>query len=189
MSNSPELPLQTGSIPLVPGLSMPSYLRDASPDAWGRRVLMNRKLGIRGTSTSNFELDELTDLLESGSDRVGALDFQLTPTQYLPRQTQQPLLEELLIAAEKVERGIVLNPDLEQALLHGTSLGGARPKVLLHDGQRKLIAKFSASDDLYSMVKAEFIAMRLAQKVGLDVAPVELRTVMGKEVLLIERFD
>ncbi|SMC56685.1 type II toxin-antitoxin system HipA family toxin [Polynucleobacter kasalickyi] len=186
---SPELPLQTGSIPLVPGLSIPSCLRDASPDAWGRRVLMNRKLGLRGTSTSNFELDELTYLLESGSDRVGALDFQLTPTQYLPRQTQQPLLEELLIAAEKVERGIVLNPDLEQALLHGTSLGGARPKVLLHDGQRKLIAKFSASYDLYSMVKAEFIAMRLAQKVGLDVAPVELRTVMGKEVLLIERFD
>jgi serine/threonine-protein kinase HipA len=186
---SPELPLQTGSIPLVPGLSIPSCLRDASPDAWGRRVLMNRKLGLRGANPTNFELDELTYLLESGSDRVGALDFQLTPTQYLPRQTQQPLLEELLIAAEKVERGIPLNPDLDQALLHGTSLGGARPKVLLHDGQRKLIAKFSASYDLYSMVKAEFIAMRLAQKVGLDVASVELRTVMGKEVLLIERFD
>ena len=96
---SPELPLQQGSIPLLPGLSIPSCLRDASPDAWGRRVLMNRKLGLRGTNGNNFELDELSYFLESGSDRVGALDFQFTPTEYLPRQTDQPLLEELLIAA------------------------------------------------------------------------------------------
>ena len=32
---APELPLQPGAIPLIPGLSMPSCLRDASPDAWG----------------------------------------------------------------------------------------------------------------------------------------------------------
>ena len=38
-----------------------------------------------------------------------------------------------------------LSPELDQALLHGASLGGARPKVLLDDGGRKFIAKFSAS--------------------------------------------
>ncbi len=32
---SPELPLQSGSLPLVPGLKMPSCIRDAAPDAWG----------------------------------------------------------------------------------------------------------------------------------------------------------
>lgn len=186
---TPELPLQSGSIPLIPGLSMPSCLRDASPDAWGRRVLINRKLGMRGAETSEFELDELTYLLESGSDRIGALDFQLSATQYIPRQPQQPSLKELQAAAEQVEKGVPLSPELDQALLHGTSLGGARPKVLLDDGARKYIAKFSASNDLYSVVKAEFIAMRMARKVGLDVASVELRTVMGKDVLVIERFD
>ena len=107
----------------------------------------------------------------------------------MPRQTQQPSLEELLTAAEKVEQGIALSPDLDQALLHGTALGGARPNVLLDDGDRKFIAKFSSSHDLYSVVKAEFIAMRLARKVGLNVATVHLRTAMGKDVLLIERFD
>jgi serine/threonine-protein kinase HipA len=61
--------------------------------------------------------------------------------------------------------------------------------VLLDDGQRKYIAKFSASNDLYNVVKAEFIAMRLARKAGLNVASVALRTAMGKEVLVIERFD
>lgn len=186
---APELPLQSGSIPLIAGLSMPSCLRDASPDAWGRRVLINRKLGVKGADASEIELDELTYLLESGSDRIGALDFQMSATQYVPRQPKHPSLEELQTAAEKVEKGVPLSPELDQALLHGTSLGGARPKVLLDDGQRKYIAKFSASNDLYSVVKAEFIAMRLARKVGLNVAGVELRTAMGKDVLVIERFD
>lgn len=186
---APELPLQSGSIPLIAGLSMPSCLRDASPDAWGRRVLINRKFGVKGADASEFELDELTYLLESGSDRIGALDFQMSASQYVPRQTKQPSLEELQTAAEKVEKGVPLSLELDQALLHGTSLGGARPKVLLDDGKRKYIAKFSANNDLYSVVKAEFIAMRLARKAGLNVASVALRTAMGKDVLVIERFD
>ena len=186
---APELPLQSGSIPLIAGLSMPSCLRDASPDAWGRRVLINRKFGVKGADASEFELDELTYLLESGSDRIGALDFQMSATLYVSRQTKQPSLEELQTAAEKVEKGVALSSELDQALLHGTSLGGARPKVLLDDGKRKYIAKFSANNDLYSVVKAEFIAMRLARKAGLNVASVALRTAMGKDVLVIERFD
>ena len=186
---APELPLQSGSIALIAGLSMPSCLRDASPDAWGRRVLINQKLGAKGADASDLELDELTYLLESGSDRIGALDFQTSATQYVARQSNQPSLEELQSAAEKVEQGIALLSELDQALLHGTSLGGARPKVLLDDGPQKYIAKFSASNDLYSVVKAEFIAMRLARKVGLNVASVHLRTAMGKDVLVIGRFD
>jgi serine/threonine-protein kinase HipA len=186
---APELPLQPGSIPLITGLSMPSCLRDASPDAWGRRVLINKKLGVKGVDACEIELDELTYLLESGSDRIGALDFQMSATQYVPRQAKQHSLEDLQTAAEKVEKGIALSPELDQALLHGTALGGARPKVLLEDAQRKYIAKFSASNDLYSVVKAEYIAMRLARKAGLNVASVALRKVMGKDVLVIERFD
>ena len=33
----PELPLTTGILPLPVGLHMPGSIRDASPDAWGRR--------------------------------------------------------------------------------------------------------------------------------------------------------
>lgn len=185
----PELPLQPGAIPLLPGLSMPSCIRDASPDAWGRRVLINRKLGMKGWGAANIELDELTYLLESGSDRIGALDFQMSPTQYVPRQGKNASLEELLTAADKIQHGVPLSPELDQALQHGTSLGGARPKVLMEDGDGKFIAKFSTSNDLYNVVKAEFVAMRLGALVGLDVAPVRLTSALGKDVLLIERFD
>lgn len=185
----PELPLQAGEIPLREGLSMPGCIRDASPDAWGRRVIINRKLGLKGQDASNEDLDELTYLLESGSDRIGALDFQLSATRYIPRVSDQATLDELLKSAERVEKGMPLQPDLDKALQHGSSLGGARPKALLSADDKKLIAKFSTSTDLYSVVKAEFIAMRLARLAGLNAASVKLTKALGKDVLLIERFD
>jgi serine/threonine-protein kinase HipA len=74
-------------------------------------------------------------------------------------------------------------------LQHGSAIGGARPKALIQDGNVKYLAKFSSSTDLYSVVKAEFIAMRLARHAGLDVARVSLRRSSNKDVLLVERFD
>ncbi len=186
---APELPLQSGVIPLQSGMNMPSCIRDASPDAWGRRVIINRKLGFKGAAAASSDLDELTYLLESGSDRIGALDFQISPTHYTPREGAVASLEELMNAAEKIELGMSLSSELERVLQHGTSLGGARPKVLIEDGGQKYIAKFSTSSDLYNIVKAEFMAMRLAAKVGLNVAPVRLASALGKDVLLVERFD
>lgn len=185
----PELPLKSGAIPPDHGLSIAGCLRDGAPDAWGRRVILNRTFGIKGKDADIGALDELTYLLESGSDRIGALDFQKSPTDYVPRAAQTASLDELLSAAEKVEKGIPLTPELDQALFHGSSLGGARPKAMIEDDDRKLIAKFSSSTDTYNVVKAEFIAMRLAKKIGLSVAPVHLAHVAGKDVLLVERFD
>ncbi len=186
---SPELPLQSGAIPLLPGLNMPACIRDGSPDAWGRRVIINRKLGTKGAEAEVAQLDELTYLLESGSDRIGALDFQLSPTEYVPRGTTNATLEQLVSAAEYIEKGQPLSPELDQALQHGTSLGGARPKAQIDDGNKKYIAKFSSTTDVYSVVRAEFIAMRLASLCGLNVANVSLTSSLHKDVLLIERFD
>ena len=185
-----ELPLAPGILPLSTGLSMPNCIRDAAPDAWGRRVLINRLLGLKDNEAGNTtRLDELTYLLESGSDRIGALDFQQSTTEYVPRTAVNAPLEELLAAADRVEKGVPLTPELEQALHHGTSIGGARPKALIEDGNKKYIAKFSSSTDLYSVVKAELIAMRLAALAGLNVAPVSMVQAANKDVLLIERFD
>ena len=185
----PELPLKEGRLPLLPGLTMPNCIRDASPDAWGRRVLINRLLGLKGQKAGQVELDELTYLLQSGSDRTGALDFQQSPSEYIPRQRTNASLDELQQASERVEDGTPLTPELDQALRHGTSLGGARPKALIDSGIKKYIAKFSSRTDVYNVVKAEFIAMRLARKVGLDVASVELTKSLDKDIVLIERFD
>lgn len=185
----PELPLKVGVLPLLDGLSMPGCIRDAAPDAWGRRVIINKILGLKGEGVDTAELGELTYLLESGSDRIGALDFQRSPTEYVPRLAGNAHLDELLQSVERVEKGIPLTLELDQALFHGSSIGGARPKALIEDQGVKYVAKFSTGNDLYSVVKAEFIAMRLASLAGLDVAPVKMATAADKDVLLIERFD
>ena len=185
----PELPLKAGVLPLLPGLTMPGCIRDASPDAWGRRVIINRALGLKGKKTDAAQLGELAYLLESGSDRIGALDFQRSAKEYVPRSFARASLDELVQSAERVEKGLPLSPELDQALQHGTSIGGARPKAQIGSGDKKFIAKFSSATDLYSVVKAEFVAMRLAAQAGLNVAPVSLTAAMGKDVLLIERFD
>jgi serine/threonine-protein kinase HipA len=185
----PELPLKAGMLPLPEGLTMPGCIRDAAPDAWGRRVIINKKLGLKGAGTDTAELDELTYLLESGSDRIGALDFQRSPTEYVPRSANNVSMEELIESAERVEKGVPLTPELDQALFHGSSIGGARPKAIIQDQGKKYVAKFSSSTDLYSIVKAEFIAMRLAELAGLNAAPVELAKAANKDILLVERFD
>lgn len=186
---APELPLRRGRIDPPPNMEMASCLRDGSPDAWGRRVIINRLVGPRTAGHGTAELNELTYLLASGSDRIGALDFQHSASEYVPRVSAQASYQELLEAADRVEKGLPLTAALDQAIHHGTSIGGARPKALIDDGDRKLIAKFSSSKDVHSIVMAEFMAMRLASMCGLKVAPVSIFETAGKDVLLIERFD
>lgn len=182
----PELPLEQGRIsPLVGELA--GCIADAGPDAWGQRVILNRLTGRADADTA--DLGALTYLIESGSDRIGALDFQPSATEYIPRAMEQATLEELAESAERVENGIPLSPELDRALLHGSSVGGARPKALLDDGGRKLIVKFSSTTDTYPVVRGEFLAMELARRAGLDVAPVSLTTAHGRDALLVERFD
>lgn len=183
----PELPLREGIIESEYGLA--GCLRDGSPDAWGRRVIINKLTGKSGAEAAEVELDELTFMLESGSDRIGALDFQTSSGEYVPRLASNATLDQLMSAAEMIEQGVELPVDLKFAIQHGSSIGGARPKALIEDGARKYVAKFSSPTDLFSVVKAEYVAMRLAQLAGLNVAPVELRNAAGKDVILIERFD
>lgn len=182
----PELPLGLEPIPPLTG-EMAGCIADAGPDAWGQRVILNRLTGRADADPT--ELGPLTYLIESGSDRIGALDFQASQSEYVPRAMKHALIEELAESAERVEKEIPLSPELDQALLHGSSVGGARPKALLDDGEAKLIAKFSSTTDTYPVVKGEFLAMELARRAGLDVAPVRLTTAHGRDALLVERFD
>lgn len=176
-----ELPLQRGAQEPKGMNVLPACLRDGAPDAWGRRVME--------TQYSGTGLNELDYFLLSRSDRIGALDFQPSSSQYMPRESGRAQMEQLLAAAELIERRQLLPPELERALFRGTSVGGARPKALVEQGDKQFVAKFSLSSDTYDIVKAEFVAMKLAEKCGLSVAPVALERSMGKDILLVERFD
>lgn len=185
----PELPLRPGAIEPLGGLTIPGCIKDAGPDAWGQRVVMQHLLGAGAKDGDPAVFGPLTYVLCSGSDRIGALDFQERADVYVSRDKMTAPLEDLMEAADRVNEGRALSPALDLALLHGSSVGGARPKVLLKDDGRDLIAKFSSSTDTYPAVKGEFAAMELARRAGLDVASVDLARVMGRDVLLVERFD
>jgi serine/threonine-protein kinase HipA len=174
-------------IPLQPGRQIPDgeihlTFLDSAPDSWGRRLINYR---LRQESTTP---DILTYLTKGASDRVGALDFQARSEQYIARDTEATL-QEMMEAADRVASGEPIPPHLEAALFHGTSVGGARPKAALWEGDRALIAKFEMRTDLHPEVNAEAFALTLARWAGIHVPASDVRHVAGKEVLLVERFD
>lgn len=187
---SPELPLRRGVHRPDPTWEAHGCILDAAPDYWGRRVILAKHFGHLEEDRDTDDLNLLTYLLESGSDRIGALDFQESAEEYTPRTFEhQATLTDLLEAADRLQAGLPLTPAQTEALLRGTSIGGARPKALIDDDGQKLIAKFSSTTDTYPVVKAEGIAMHLATKVGLSVAAVEVVKAGDRDVLLVERFD
>lgn len=178
----PELPLRRGEITPISG-EIAGCIADAGPDAWGRRVIEHQRI------PESADLGTLAYLLASGSNRLGALDFQHSATEYIPQGHDQVPLGELAEVTDRIENGVPLTPGLERALFHGNSMGGARPKAVFADGTQQMIAKFTSATDSYPIVKAEFVAMELARRAGLNVSGVGLDTVLGRDVLLVDRFD
>jgi serine/threonine-protein kinase HipA len=187
LSREDAIALDPREMPLAEGVLRPplggmhNVIRDAAPDAWGRRVLLYR-MGQQALSEFNY-------LLMAGPDRIGALDVLDTPEAYRPPEAPAVTLEQLVSAADYIERGQPLPQALHDTLIHGSSVGGARPKALLEDEQKKWIAKFSSSTDQYPVIRSELAAMWMAAQCGIRVPAVRLVESMGKDVLLIERFD
>ena len=164
-----------------------SVIRDASPDAWGRNILLREHANAQGRH--NNEPGEIDFLLGAGPDRIGALDATDTPTHYLPKTSHAAPLEELLEAADRIDQGNPLDDRLDAALNHGTSVGGARPKALLHENDEFWIAKFSSSRDSADMVGIESGGMALAKRAGINVAETRIVESLNKRVILVRRFD
>jgi serine/threonine-protein kinase HipA len=180
---APELPLQRGAQEPLDGLTVAACLKDSTPDSWGERVIGNRL----GSGDTELSID--TYMLESGSNRLGAIDFQEGPDDYRPR-VDTASLDELYDAAEKVLAGEQLNPAIGDALMNGTAIGGTHPKVLISDDAGiEYIAKLSMSTDVHPWIRAEAVGIELARRCGIEVPNARVIKSMGRDVLLIERFD
>lgn len=183
------LPFTDGYTAPPDGWVVAPSIRDAAPDAWGRRVLMDRLMHRRGRNVDTDDLDEMTYLLESASNRVGALDFQRSAEQYVPRGDSHADLAKVYDAATALEAGRDLSPDLRAALDSGTGIGGARPKAYLRYEGRESIVKLAVSDDPFPVVKAEGAAVELARRAGIDVPAARVIRVSGRYALAADRFD
>ncbi len=163
-------------------------IRDSMPDYWGRRVI-ERNAGLA-------VLDELDYLLRGPDDRAGALGFGLNLEPPAPkRRFNRTLdLERVLDAVAAVLQD---HPDdagsarqqVEELLLAGTSMGGARPKAVVQDDGSLWLAKFSRPTDRYNHPRVEHAMLELAREAGLDAAVSRVEQAAGQQVLLVRRFD
>lgn len=159
-------------------------LADAGPDSWGRRVLAQ----MHPKRMSNAGPLDVLVLAQGG---VGSLLFSSSRDTCKPRHPG--LLRDQLGAAAEGAQTIDQGRDLRaatHALLHGsTGLGGAHPKVQIHDGHDAWIAKFRSHDDIAETPLIEWAYMRLAAECRILVADVERTAIGERHALLVRRFD
>jgi serine/threonine-protein kinase HipA len=178
-----NLPLQHGPFtePQRSGLFGP--LADATPDAWGRRLILAERGGA--------PMSPVQWLLATGDDRVGCLTFSATPE---PPGAERcyvgaASLDSIADAFERLQRG--QSADARSAMLYraGRSLGGARPKTVVEMDQALWIAKFQRHDDEFDQCAAEHAAMRVARDCGIDAAETRIVSVGPRRAVLVRRFD
>lgn len=163
-------------------------LRDAGPDYWGRRVI-ERHAG-------KPQLGELDYLLHSPDDRAGALGFGLGQRPPAPKRDFNKTLDlaklqaiaDAIVADEKPPEGAE-GSQVEDLMLVGTSMGGARPKAVVEDADGLSLAKFNRPDDKWNCARVEHAMLVLARSCGLATAESKVTTVGNRDVLLVKRFD
>lgn len=164
-------------------------LRDAAPDYWGRRVIQRH--------VSSMNLPELDYLLQSPDDRAGALGFGLNAQPPAPKREfnqtvdlakLQSLADVILADEERIPNDPVA-AQVEELLLIGTSMGGARPKAVVEADGALWVAKFNCAMDRWNNARVEHAMLRLADACGLRVATSRIEPIGNRDVLLVKRFD
>jgi serine/threonine-protein kinase HipA len=185
-----ELPLAERTYETLRLKGMFGALRDASPDYWGRRVI-EKHAGLA-------QLGEIDYLLNSPDDRAGALSFGRAVTPPAPVRTYnrtvdlarlQALADQLISEESSADATPAELAQVQDLLLLGTSMGGARPKLVVEDEGQLWIAKLNRTDDPWNHARVEHAMLVLARECGLTTAESRLTDVAGRDVLLVKRFD
>jgi serine/threonine-protein kinase HipA len=181
-----HLPL--GSAPIRaedPNTGIHAVIEDSLPDAWGRPIMCRRYNLPRNRQRAAYFLEFL------GSETMGALAYTTTPE--WPGDYEEaglPDLSDLAAAAARYEQ----EPDapmdeLMRLFKAGSSPGGARPKVLINDGDEHWLAKFPSIKDNFDMVRIEAATLATARKAGIEVPEFKLLDLGSRSALLVKRFD
>ena len=187
-----------------PGRDIFGCFADALPDRWGR-TLLKRKEQIMATE-EHRPIRRLSsyDYLIGIDDfsRMGGFRFKVSENNpFICTESDlsiPPLtsVKELILASQEIEKSEEYNQLPEkrwiQQLVHpGTSLGGARPKAGVVDGNGTLyVAKFPSRKDDYDVALWEHLCHLLAKQSGINVAETSVISAGEKyHTLLSRRFD
>ena len=180
-----HLPLDKTVFEFTQLKGIPGAVRDAGPDAWGRRVIEHKL--ERGAG----DLHEIDYLLHGPQDGAGYLSFGLRAEPPAPKRhyNRTHQLAELVAATQAIEEGRPVPPEVLEQLDPGTSMGGARPKATIEDAQCLWLGKFPARDDRFNLQRIEYATLELARRCGLNVTQARLQVVGDGDVLMLQRFD
>jgi serine/threonine-protein kinase HipA len=157
---------------------------DARPDRWGERVIRLLDHPPR--------LSLLEYLYFAGDDRFGALGVSLSRDMYAPRDIGPlPRLSDV-DAIHDVVRKVLAGDRVEERyrrlIAPGATMGGARPKALIHMENADWVLKF-AEEDQSAEPLVEHATLTLAAKANITVATTRPIKLAKGVAVAIKRFD
>lgn len=174
---------------------------DSMPDTWGR-TLMKRKVIQEAKENGEkekklYDLDFLLGVYDQ--TRMGALRFKTSADEnFLDDDASNPTppwssLRELEAAVNSFEKDDESNMKklLSLLVVPGSSLGGARPKANVLDGNGNLwIAKFPSKNDTVDKAAWEYLAYRLAINAGINMSETKIQKLSSDyHTFFTKRFD
>jgi serine/threonine-protein kinase HipA len=181
---SEDLPLQAGLMLPAERDTAVGAVDDARPDQWGERVIRLLERPAR--------LSLLEYLYFAGDDRFGALGVSLHPDIYVAAPTAaMPTfdgLADMHQAVQRVMAGEAVSEQQRRLLQPGVSMGGARPKSLMHINGASWVVKFSEGGELDSPL-VEHASMQLARRCGIHTADTLALPLPQGHAVAVKRFD
>ena len=157
---------------------MPGALRDGAPDAWGRRVILHALTDARGRDVETGGSHRTHLPTGVGFESSGAIDFQAVQRAMSRARIRRASTGGQGRTDRRRRRRVACGARLGARTRHFD--GWRAPKALIADGDTELLAKFSTSDDILPVVKAEAASIELARHVGLDVPAARLVRAAGR---------
>lgn len=187
-----------------PGKDIFGCFSDALPDRWGRTLLLRREQIAASEEGRPIRRLSSFDFLTGIDDfsRMGGLRFKKDKNGEfinVEKSLQIPPLTDvrnLIAASMEIERSeeesqLPSKKWINQLVMPGSSLGGARPKAsVIGENKTLYVAKFPSRKDDYDIGLWEHFTHLLAHKAGINAAHTEVLSVGEKfHTLLSRRFD
>ncbi|XPF94261.1 type II toxin-antitoxin system HipA family toxin [Colwellia sp. RE-S-Sl-9] len=178
-----NLPLSNNIYKTTNQRGMFGVLADAGADSWGEKVI----LSLHNTKPKNA----LEFLLAGAGMGVGSLVFSLSSLTSKLKINKNTLgdIPLLLRAKDAILNDEEIPKEAKKAFEYGSSMGGARPKTTVSDGNITYLAKFNRADDLFNHAKVENASMNMLKELTGHVAHTKVLETNNGDVLLVERFD
>ena len=158
-------------------------LSDSTPDSWGRKLITS----IHRSAPQN----EVEWLLASRGNGVGCI--VANASQSAPQRQKQlhglSDIEAFFGMVDRFDAGKIIPEELIHLAEFGSSMGGLRPKLTISHEGREWIAKINRIDDAFDVSTVEYATMHMAKHAGIAIPNMQLRTIHGRTMVLVERFD